>query len=172
MQQETYVDSLTGKDYFLSRAAYAVVSLMRGVYPAWDYVVPRAPYRQLTSLVLVAASVGAIGSAEVVSSLVNVPRTATVSASVPARVTTDTAAGISTIVQDRPTNAQLPPSKIEQMPQPVPDLTASDQPAATAEAGGGIGLPDERRVQTDVPTGTHRRLYSRRFGRFVTPNHW
>lgn len=32
---------------------------MRAVYPAWAYVVPNAPYRRITLLVLVAASIGA-----------------------------------------------------------------------------------------------------------------
>jgi hypothetical protein len=58
------------------------------------------------------------------------------------------------------------------MPQPVPDLSGSDRPAAAVEADRGMRLPDERRIQTDLPAGTHRPPYSRRFGRFVTPNHW
>jgi hypothetical protein len=44
---------------------------MRAVYPAWPYVVSEAPYRQITLLMLVAALVGAISSAEVILSLVN-----------------------------------------------------------------------------------------------------
>ena len=147
---------------------------MRAVYPAWAYVMPMAPYRHITSFVLVAAAVGAIGSAVVVLSLANDPRTATEtpSASVRAIVTREPAAKVRTVVQDRPKNAQLPPSKIEQMPQPVPDLTGSDRAAAAVDAGREMVLPDERRVQNDLPAATHRRLHWRRFGRFPTPNHW
>ena len=55
---------------------------MQAVHPAWAYVVPNAPYRRITLLVLVAASIGAVGSAEVVLSLEIDPRTGTETSSV------------------------------------------------------------------------------------------
>jgi hypothetical protein len=147
---------------------------MRAGYPAWAYVVPKAPYRHITSLVLVAAAVGAIGSAEVVLSLANDPRTATEtsSAPVPAIVIREPAARVRTVVQARPKRAQLPPSEIEQMPQPVPDLAASNRATAAMDGGGQVVLPDDQTIQNDLPAATHRRLHWRRFGRFPTPNHW
>jgi hypothetical protein len=106
---------------------------MRAVYPAWAYVVPNAPYRRITLLVLVAASIGAVGSAEVVLSLEIDPRTGTETSSVSVgSIVTREPAKVKTVVQDWPKN--LPRPKIEQMPQPVPDLRASDRAAAAADA--------------------------------------
>ncbi|MGB7255619.1 MAG: hypothetical protein WBC94_18675, partial [Xanthobacteraceae bacterium] len=77
---------------------------------------------------------------------------------------------LQTVVQDWPKN--LPRPKIEQMPQPVPDLRASDRAAAAADAGRLTALPDQRSVQSELPVAPRRPLHERRFGRFATPNHW
>lgn len=144
---------------------------MRAVYPAWAYVVPNAPYRRITLLVLVAASIGAVGSAEVVLSLEIDPRTGTETSSVSVgSIVTREPAKVKTVVQDWPKN--LPRPKIEQMPQPVPDLRASDRAAAAADAGRLTALPDQRSVQSELPVAPRRPLHERRFGRFATPNHW
>jgi hypothetical protein len=142
---------------------------MQAVHPAWAYVVPDAPYRRITLLALVAASIGAVGSAEVVLSLANdsriPPETSSVSVGL---IVTREPAKVKTVVQDWP--KILPRPKIEQMPQPVPDSRASDR--AAADAGRVTALPDQRSVQSDLPVAPRGPLHERRFGRFATPNHW
>ncbi len=149
---------------------FRVEGVMRAAYPAWAHVMPMASYSHNISIV-VAAAVGAISGMSVVLSLANDPRTATEppSASVRAIVTREPAAKVRTVDQDRSNHEQMPQSKIEQMPQPVPDVTGSDN---AATAGRQLVLPDEERAQDDLPVATHRHLYWRRVRRFPTPNHW
>lgn len=71
--------------------------------------VPNAPYRRITLLVLVAASIGAVGGAEVVLSLESDPGTAIETSSVSAGSTvTREPAKVKTVVQDRPKNLPRP----------------------------------------------------------------
>jgi hypothetical protein len=116
---------------------------MRGVYPAWAYLMPVASYRHNISVVLVAAAVGAISSAVVVLSLVDKPWNATeiASTSVHVIVTRAPAATHRTVVQDRSQFEQTLQPKFEQPPQSVPDVTGSDRPAAVADAEPHIATP-------------------------------